>query len=85
MEGHMTDGKRQGAWTSYHPNGVVWSRSTYVDGLENGPTEVFYDNGQPYYKGAYAQGKPAGEWVFYDKLGQEVKRVVHDSTGAVVR
>lgn len=84
LEGNMSNGQRTGTWTSYHPNGKVWSRSTYVGGLEEGPTEVFQDNGLPFYTGAYHKGKPTGEWVFFDNLGKETKRVMHDSTGAVL-
>lgn len=85
MEGSMADGRREGQWTSYHPNGMVWSRSIYVGGVENGPTEVFFDTGKPFYKGAYLNGKPFGEWIFYDNKAQETKRVMHDSSGAIIR
>lgn len=85
LEGELRNGERIGPWTSYHPNGKVWSRSTYVDGLEEGPTEVFQDNGLPFYTGTYHNGKPSGEWVFYDNMGQETKRVLHDSAGVVMR
>jgi hypothetical protein len=84
MEGNMRNGERVGSWISYHPNGVIWSRSIYRNGLEHGPTEVFHDNGRTYYTGFYEQGKPSGEWVFFDANGVEVKRVHYDSTGAVI-
>lgn len=84
MEGNMRNGERVGSWISYHPNGVIWSRSIYRNGVEHGPTEVFHDNGRTYYTGFYDQGKPSGEWVFFDANGVEVKRVQYDSTGAVI-
>lgn len=83
MEGNMRNGERVGSWISYHPNGVIWSRSIYVNGVEHGPTEVFHDNGRTYYLGAYSEGRPSGEWIFYDPNGQETKRVRYDGTGAI--
>ncbi|HNR56256.1 MAG TPA: hypothetical protein PKJ19_13890 [Flavobacteriales bacterium] len=85
MEGMMRDGKREGSWISYRADGGLWSRSTYVNGLEEGVTEVFHPGGKLYYTGQYQAGVPVGEWVFFDLLGSEVKRVRYDSTGAVIR
>jgi len=84
MEGTMRDGKREGPWISYRADSSLWSRSTYVHGLEEGATEVFHPEGTPYYTGQYQGGVPIGEWVFFDPTGSEVKRVRYDSTGAVV-
>ena len=85
MEGELRAGKRVGPWASYFADGGIRSRSTYVDGLEEGPTEVFHENGLTYYSGAYHKGKSAGEWVFYDEQGKEQKRVMYDSLGVMVR
>ena len=85
MEGLMRDGKREGTWISYRADGGLWSRSTYVNGLEEGATEVYHPGGRLYYTGQYQAGVPIGEWVFFGLLGEEVKRVQYDSTGAVIR
>lgn len=84
MEGVMRNGERTGSWISYHPNGVIWSRSVYVDGVEHGPTEVFHDNGRTYYTGNYDHGKPSGKWIFFDANGVEVKRVEYDADGNLI-
>lgn len=83
MEGDLKAGQRTGPWTSYFPNGTVRSRSTYVEGVEEGATEVYHPNGKPYYTGAYRHGQPTGQWVFYDLAGSELNRVVYDSLGVV--
>ena len=85
MEGDMTNGARSGLWTSYFPDGSVRSRVTYLNGKEEGPTEVYHANGMPYYTGTYHQGLTVGDWVFYDLMGKEVKRVTYDSTGVAQR
>ncbi len=85
MQGEMKAGQRIGVWTSHYANGLLRSRSTYVNGLEEGETEVFHDNGMTYYTGFYTGGKPSGEWVYFDAAGKELKRVVYDGSGAIQR
>ena len=85
MEGTLREGARNGTWTSYFADGTIRSRVVYVDGVEEGPTEVFHPNGMPYYTGQYANGRTVGEWVFSDPTGAELKRVQYDSTGVLVK
>lgn len=83
MEGLEVNGKREGPWASYFPGGGIRSRSTFVNGVEEGPTEVFYESGFPYYTGRYLHGKPFGQWTFFDPQGNEQKRVEYDSLGVM--
>jgi hypothetical protein len=85
MEGMMKNGTRVGPWASYFKDNTLRSRITYVDGVEEGPTEVNHPNGMPYYVGSYLHGKNFGEWVFYNERGDELKRVTYDSTGVIIR
>lgn len=85
MEGSMRNGERHGPWVSRFPNGTLRSRTNYVNGVEDGAIEVFFGNNLTHYKGQHRQGKPYGEWVFNDTLGNEVKRVAYDVNGTVVR
>ena len=84
MEGMIRDGKRHGLWVSRFPNGVLRSRTKYVQGVEEGPVEVFHANSLTYYKGQHLHGIPVGEWVFTDSTGNELKRVLYDNTGKVI-
>lgn len=84
MEGTVRDGKRQGPWVAYNAQGGVRSRAVYEDGLEEGPTEVYHENGLTKYTGQYLHGVTVGEWIFYDPQGKEVKRVVYDDDGNIV-
>ncbi len=34
--GNYLNGKREGSWVEYHPNGVIKSIITYVDGVKEG-------------------------------------------------
>ena len=84
MEGQMLDGRRQGVWTSYLPNGRVQSRNVFENGVLNGITTVFHENGVLYYSGNQRKGKPFGEWKFYDTQGTLAKTAVYDTTGALI-
>jgi len=85
MEGMLVDGKRSGAWVAFFPDGTVQSKANYADGIEVGPTEVYHPNGNVYYSGQYTNGKPSGEWVFHGLDGAEMKRVLYDGNGVVVK
>ncbi len=68
-EGMTADGRREGRWVFYHPNGNIQSECTYVNGLEEGSYRVYREDGRPYYIGQYAAGKQVGTWEFYDPDG----------------
>ena len=85
MEGLIRNGKRHGQWASYFAHGGIRSRITYIDGVEEGPTEVFHESGLTYYSGRYHKGKNTGLWVFYDPDGKELKRAEYDSLGVLVK
>lgn len=78
-EGNMKDGKRHGLWTGYNDKGMVKSRCEYVNGVTQGPTVVFHDNGAVYYSGDYKDGKQVGKWRFFDEQGKELKVVDFDA------
>jgi len=84
MEGEVQDTKRNGPWSSFFANGGIRSKAIYVHGLEEGPTEVFHENGMTYYAGQYHVGKPVGEWLFYNAQGMKVKTVRYDSLGVML-
>ncbi|MEO8590680.1 MAG: hypothetical protein ABI432_14995 [Flavobacteriales bacterium] len=84
MEGDLREAERNGPWTSYFANGGIRSKATYRNGLEEGATEVFHENGMTYYTGQYRSGKPVGEWLFYDPKGVKVKTVRYDSLGVML-
>jgi antitoxin component YwqK of YwqJK toxin-antitoxin module len=68
-QGTLIKGKKAGVWTSYYPNGAMWSRTAYFDGLATGASVTYYKNGSVQYTGDYVKGKRAGKWKFYDEYG----------------
>lgn len=68
-EGSIVDGRREGRWTYYHPDGSVQSECTFVGGVEEGPYKVFREGGIPYYIGQYSHGERTGTWEVYNNDG----------------
>lgn len=85
LEGDLRNGKRHGVWTSYNADGRTKSRNEYVDGVLEGPTITFHDNGAVYYQGQYLHDKAFGKWSFFDEKGGLIRTAVFDSTGTEVK
>ncbi len=77
MSGAFKDGKRDGLWQAWFPNGQLWSVGEYVKGEETGIKTVYYENGKKYYSGKLQQGKRTGEWYFWDQEGKLLKKVTY--------
>lgn len=71
-EGDIVEGRREGHWVFYHPDGKIQAEATYILGLEEGPYRVFRENGVPYYIGQYHEGNRTGTWEIYDEDGNLV-------------
>lgn len=84
MEGNIVHGKRDGQWTSFTGTGGPKSRNLYVNGVLEGPTIVYYDNGAVRYTGQHHNDKSVGEWKFYDEAGELTQTIVYDSLGVKV-
>ena len=55
-QGSFKNGKKEGPWESYHPNGQLSYTGTWKDGEFAGPWVWYHENGQLYYKGTYKDG-----------------------------
>ena len=74
-QGSLINGEKAGVWTSYYPNGAMWSRTAYFDGLASGASVTYYKNGSIQYTGDYVKGNRAGKWKFYNEDGSLEKEV----------
>lgn len=68
-QGITVDGRREGRWAFYFPNGSLQAESTFVGGKEEGPYKVYRENGIPYYIGQYHDGQRTGTWEIYNPDG----------------
>ena len=73
MEGNFVNGKREGEWISWHPNGGgIWSKGYFKNGERTGKSWIYHTNGKLYMKGAYENGKKVGLWLVFDEDGNVV-------------
>lgn len=74
IEGFESEnGRRDGTWRYYYPDGTLWSLGDFSNGLRHGRAVVYYENGQIRYSGQYQNDKEMGEWVFYDTTGKKIE------------
>jgi len=57
----------------YHRDGTVWAKGMTVQGVPTGYWEWFRKDGTRLRSGHFDNGKQVGEWITYDKQGQEYK------------
>ena len=68
-QGKMLDGKRVGLWLTYSPEGNLWFKKTYVDGIIDGMSFMYHMNGQLRSKSHYDMGVELSTEE-YDKKGK---------------
>ncbi len=78
MQGMMKNGKRDGLWKSFYDDGTPWSKTTFKDGIKNGPTTTWYENGKIRYEGSYENDSEKGVWKYYDEKGNFIKTFDYD-------
>lgn len=73
------NGKREGTWKYWYPNGNLWSTGQFLNGKRKGPSEVYYETGELRYKGAFDNDKEVGQWTFYKPDGTIYNEIDFDS------
>ena len=74
------DGKPHGVWEAYYPDGSVWSRHLYHEGMQIGAYTTWHPNGQAFIMGQYdSLGSPTGTWRFFDEAGLLINETPGDS------
>jgi hypothetical protein len=61
--------KYQRTCTWYHPNGQKMRESQFRDGVLDGKTTLFTEDGKPSYTGTYRNGKLQGLWTYTEANG----------------
>jgi len=57
----------------YHKDGSVWAKGKTADGVPTVYWEWFRKDGTKQRSGHFERGEQAGEWITYDKNGQQYK------------
>lgn len=65
-EGEVKNGRREGPWVFYYPNGCPKRKTTYVDGVINGMTSDYYNLGWLKARGMQVRTKRVGKWESWE-------------------
>jgi antitoxin component YwqK of YwqJK toxin-antitoxin module len=64
-----TDGKKEGPWIDYYPEGNKKAEGYYNNGLKNNTWIYYYPKGSVEQTGSYQNGKLSGQWKWYYRNG----------------
>ncbi|MGE3544652.1 MAG: toxin-antitoxin system YwqK family antitoxin, partial [Kofleriaceae bacterium] len=83
VEGAYTRGVRTGTWTWNDRWGNKERTGSYVDGKRDGKWLEYREN-KLYHSGSYVQDKPTGEFLYFDRAGNEIGRsTLNNGTGTL--
>jgi uncharacterized protein len=84
VQGTYEHGKRVGTWTWFDGKNNKEREGDYIDGKKTGPWYE-WDGTTMTFQGTFTDGKPDGDFIYYDKSGNELGRFeIHDGTGTMV-
>jgi antitoxin component YwqK of YwqJK toxin-antitoxin module len=84
VHGQFEHGKRDGLWTWNDRDANKEREGNYLDGKRDGPWTEWYEN-KIVFTGSYAQGKPDGEFIYYDRNQNEIGRFdIKGGTGTML-
>ncbi|MGB0177391.1 MAG: toxin-antitoxin system YwqK family antitoxin [Owenweeksia sp.] len=63
-------GRKQGPWKEFYPDGTLKAEGSYLDDLKIAEWVYYYPDGEVEQTGSYQQGLPNGNWVWYHSNGQ---------------
>ena len=61
----------------WHSNGQLFKSVNYLDGRENGYSEIFHQNGQCVERGKFVKGRKIGPWEYFNKDGKLKSNVLY--------
>jgi antitoxin component YwqK of YwqJK toxin-antitoxin module len=67
--GEWSNGKGEGLWLYFHPNGVVRERSHVLDDIWHGVTEGWHPNGQKAFDGIFTNGVRLNIFRYWNETG----------------
>ena len=77
-EGLLLDGKRDGDWFFWHPNGKVQAFGTYINGKKDGEWTSHHENGKIKSRGTFLKHRREGWWTFWNREGLNPNREFYE-------
>ena len=72
-EGAYLDGKLQGEWKTWYPDGKLRTVGEFHEGVRTGKWQLFHPNGQLAGEGRYRLGMRDRKWVYLDPEGVKIE------------
>ena len=82
-DGILKAGVLEGLRTVYNPDGTKSYYENYINGIENGDSKEYFQNGKLHQEGVYKNGKEDGLWKEWYSTGQ-LKRQTEFKEGKVL-
>lgn len=82
-QGECVDGKREGAWTFFHPTGAKHLEGRFRGDQKQGLWTEWWPSGVKRAEGRYEDDRRQGEWDYFDHRGR-LSKVVHYEAGEAV-
>jgi len=75
------DGKMHGLRNAFFPNGKIQSETQFIEGVSNGPSRLWDDQGNLTSEGTMKNGKREGRFVEYWPGAKQPARIIHFKAG----
>jgi uncharacterized protein len=83
VQGTYDHGKKTGTWAWFDRNNNKEREGDFADGKKTGAWFEWTEN-KLAFSGSFTDGKPDGDFIYYDKAGTELGRFdIHDGTGTM--
>lgn len=69
MKGRYQNGRKEGHWETYYPDGTISTSMEYVHNIIQGPYIFYYENGNIEMKGTYHKNNLSGYTEYYYRDG----------------
>lgn len=75
---YYNNGKKEGLWKRYFPDGSLMTQGLYKNDLLDGALIIYHPNGNIQISGQYEIGVRNGTWLTYDQDGELIDEEVFD-------
>ena len=78
ISGGLKEGKKEGKWFAFYPDGSVQTETFYVDDKKHGIYNLYREDGKPLLKGHYDHDICTKTWTWYDETGKQTEKIKAD-------
>ena len=71
------EGREDGVWKEYYPDGKISFEGEFLDGQETGVHKFYWPNGKLHEERVYRLGLPDGTWKLFDESGVQVVTITY--------